>query len=419
MAMNSRSILFFGDASQDPFGPLESLIRSAKEDSLVRRFLDNARATLQEELFRLPEAERLGLPDFQSLTHLIRYHRDGEFDHPALQTTGMVILQLASYISANEQTSQHRYPGSKDDIIIGSCVGEISAAAVSLAHSLTELLPLAIAAVKVTIRLAAVAYKVSKEVEQPSSGRQCWSITINKSSHVIDQGTLDRVHTELGIPGRNRTYFSAFGHRTMTLSGPPTSLKQVIKKLDSNNPKRKLYEIPISAAYHAPHLYSSQDISAILGPTSVGGIYGFHDWPEQRRAYISCSNGSFVAASSGAAIFEQALTNVLISPLDWELLVKGCVEVVSKLSRSNWSIRPFGPAPSLQNLVSGLETSVSAEVEVDEAFWQSGFSSSSPTKTPLAIVGMAGKFPNAANHDRLWEILMERRDCHTKVRLNV
>ena len=99
MAINSRSILFFGDASQDPFGALDSLIRCAKEDTLVRKFLDNARTTLQEELFRLPEVERLGLPDFESLTQLIRSHRDGELEHPALQTTGMVIIQLASYIS--------------------------------------------------------------------------------------------------------------------------------------------------------------------------------------------------------------------------------------------------------------------------------------------------------------------------------
>lgn len=99
MAVNSRSILFFGDASQDPFEALDSLIRTAKEDTLVHRFLDNACTTLQEELFRLPEVERLGLPDFGSLSHLTRYHRDGEVEHPALQTTGMVIIQLASYIS--------------------------------------------------------------------------------------------------------------------------------------------------------------------------------------------------------------------------------------------------------------------------------------------------------------------------------
>lgn len=205
----------------------------------------------------------------------------------------------------------------------------------------------------------------------------------------------------------------------MTLSGPPTSLKQVINNLDSNNVKRKLYDIRISAAYHASHLYSSKDISAILEPTSISGIYGSHEWQEQRRAYISCSNGSFVAASSGTAILEQALTNVLISPLNWELLVKGCKEAVSERSDSKWAIRPFGPTPSLQNLVSGLKISVSGEVEVDETFWQSGYSASCPTKTPLAIVGMAGKFPNASNHDRLWEILMERRDCHTTVRFDV
>lgn len=99
MAMNSRSILFFGDVSQDPFEALDNLIFSAKEGTLVHRFFVNARTGLQEEFFRLPEVERLGLPDFGSLNHFIRYHRDSEYEHPAMQTTGTVITQLASYIS--------------------------------------------------------------------------------------------------------------------------------------------------------------------------------------------------------------------------------------------------------------------------------------------------------------------------------
>lgn len=308
----------------------------------------------------------------------------------------------------------------------------------SLANNLVELLPLAVVAVKVAFRLAIVAHNVSKEMEPPGEGMQRWSIALNKSDAVIDQDTLDRIHDELvsepfrpalslvtttyftqGTLERNRTYISVYGHQTMTLSGPPTSLRQVIKKLDSNNTKRKLYDIHISAPYHASHLYSSQDVSAILEPSSISGIFGSHEWQEHRRFYISCSNGSFVAASSGVALLEHALNNVLISPLNWEHLIKGCVEAVLDRPESNWSIRRFGPTPSLQSLVSGLRRSVPGEVEIDETFWQKGFPSSSPAKTPLAIVGMAGKFPNASNHDRLWDLLMERRDCHTTVRLDV
>lgn len=67
----------------------------------------------------------------------------------------------------------------------------------SLASNLIELLPLAVAAVKVAFRLAAVAYKVSKEVEQPSPGSQYWSVAIDRSDPLIDQGTLDRFHAQL------------------------------------------------------------------------------------------------------------------------------------------------------------------------------------------------------------------------------
>lgn len=217
------------------------------------------------------------------------------------------------------------------------------------------------------------------------------------------------------IPGRNRTYLSAFGSRTVTLSGPPTTLKQVIDKLGSQGIKPKSYEIPVRVPYHASHLYSAQTISEILQPALISKPYNAHQPKGPRRAYLSCSNGEFIPTLDRKAVLRQAVENILVSPLNWELLIKGCTKILSEASHSDWSIRPFGPTSSLSSLISCLEDASTGKVEADEMFWKSAFSSSATARAPLAIVGMAGRFPGAPNHERLWEVLMSGKDCHTEV----
>ena len=58
-----------------------------------------------------------------------------------------------------------------------------------------------------------------------------------------------------------------------------------------------------------------------------------------------------------------------------------------------------------------LEDEANVEVTFDDPF---GSSTSHPTSknTPQAIVGMAGRFPGAANHDELWKSFERSLDCH-------
>ena len=48
----------------------------------------------------------------------------------------------------------------------------------------------------------------------------------------------------------------------------------------------------------------------------------------------------------------------------------------------------------------------------DESFGSSASQTAASRKLPLAISGMAGRFPSAANHDALWKALEQGLDCH-------
>lgn len=201
----------------------------------------------------------------------------------------------------------------------------------------------------------------------------------------------------------------------MTLSGPPTSLRQVIEKLSLKSTKVKPFELPINVPFHAKHLFSSDTITDILDVSATRKTYGDSNFEPGRCMLISGSDGSFCKPQNRLALLEEALEHILIWPVDWELLCRGCHKEVSRSQALEWNLRPFGVATSLENLVSYLNKNSTHNVTLDDGFWRRPCAQSKSSRAPLAIVGMAGRFPGATNHDRLWQLLMEGRDCHTKV----
>jgi hypothetical protein len=201
----------------------------------------------------------------------------------------------------------------------------------------------------------------------------------------------------------------------VTLSGPPTSLRQVIEKLASKCAKVKPFELPIKVPFHAKHLFSSETITEILDVSATRKTYGDSDFESGRCMLISGSDGSFCKPQNGLALLEEALERILIRPMDWELLCRGCHKEVSSSQSLEWNLRPFGVTTSLENLVSYLNKDNTHKVRLNDSFWKGTCSQSKSSRAPLAIVGMAGRFPGATNPDRLWQLLMEGRDCHIKV----
>lgn len=107
-------------------------------------------------------------------------------------------LKHSNYVHrAYEQNSSESYPTASENIIIGVCLGELSAAAVSLASSLTQLLPLAVESVRVAFRTGLMADRVSRELERPVSPRQNWSIAISRDNKASEQDFLDNIHKEI------------------------------------------------------------------------------------------------------------------------------------------------------------------------------------------------------------------------------
>ena len=95
----ARSVVFFADGSEETHTVLRKVLFSQTSGTLLDRFLEQARVTLQAELQAVPAIERDGLPDFNNLSELLNDRFDESHRHPALHPTEIVLVQLGQFIS--------------------------------------------------------------------------------------------------------------------------------------------------------------------------------------------------------------------------------------------------------------------------------------------------------------------------------
>lgn len=102
----------------------------------------------------------------------------------------------------------------------------------------------------------------------------------------------------------------------------------------------------------------------------------------------------------------MVLHDILRAPIEWSNMVAGCVHYVSDLESPDWVLRAYGPTLAAGSLVSALKKGAHVD-----AIFDSTFSSTKPDQRgvtanePIAIVGMAGRFPEATSHEELWKLL--------------
>ena len=161
----------------------------------------------------------------------------------------------------------------------------------------------------------------------------------------------------------------------------------------------------------------------ILG-TQNDGKSDIIDRFHPKIAVLSTTSGERFMATSTRQLFEQVLNEALNETLRFDHVLNGCVASVRVSNASICRIVPLGPINSIHGVVSVLKkgTEASVVLENDSSFMSAKLPYN--TRTPgnlaeskLAIVGMAGRFPGAADHEKFWQLLEQGLDVHREVRL--
>ncbi len=206
----------------------------------------------------------------------------------------------------------------------------------------------------------------------------------------------------------------------MTISGPPTTLKQL---LQTSSELTNHAAIPVYGPYHAPHLHKGVNIDQILQSknsktSDLLAAYSL-DLPLMSTSSGVCFDRNLDAPT----LFTAVIRDILTETLGIQQIVNGCTKLTTEAGCGECSIISFGPSSSKSMFAKAMESEMDLKVtlhedlaaKLSEAPSAFGDAPRTSKRPKLAIVGMAGRFPNAADHEKFWDLLEAGLDVHKRV----
>ncbi|KAK3617844.1 polyketide synthase [Elasticomyces elasticus] len=405
------NILLFGDQTAEQYNLLHKLVLR-KENALVRSFVERVSLALREETRILPRSQRNVIPDFLTVNDLKEaYYQKGD-KVPMLESAFVTIAQLGHYIG---YFSDHpdELPATKNTRSLGLCTGLLAAAAVVSARNVQELVSLAVDYVRISFRSGAVVDTARAALSQIGEENSPWSTIVTGTNEKESQKALDAWHKEKGIQQSSQVYISAVSIHAVTMSGPPTMLERFFQESSALS-KNNRVPIPVYGPYHAAHIYTESDFDKILDASISEKLQKY----TPTSPVHSASTGKPIVAQNALELVRIALAEMLQRPVRWDYLLQETVGAMTS-TKSPARIYSMGISNVANSLVSALKEGGKSDVTaIDHTAWADENVESTKGRTQndkIAIVGMAGRFPNAANTEALWDLLMKGLDVHRRI----
>ncbi|KAL1839340.1 hypothetical protein VTJ49DRAFT_1636 [Mycothermus thermophilus] len=411
------AFLLFGDQSLDCHSFLAAFFRQEDQGELAKVFLRQACHALKGLVEGLPAAERSKLPVFSTLQQLNERYHNSKLKHVGLDAALLTISQLAHYLHHAEKHNED-ITSPQNTFLIGLCSGLWAAAAISMTPSLTGLVHIGVQVVILAFRTGSYVHEMGQRLSPAHDQSDSWTYIFAGIDHDEALKRLNAFHESNAIPPTARAYISAVALSSVAVSGPPNTLDSLVSH-GVLTPKP--VSIPVHGPYHASHLHSSVDIAKLLGlndPEMQDAFFKTHP----RSPIMCCTTGSWLPTTDSKSILEMVCHSVLNQTLVFNKVLTGCVEQARQFKSKGCLIVPLGPTQNASTLQNLLKTQTDLEVELRRPAPLSTGSTmpgignqGSSGKPKLAIVGMAGRFPDAASHEKLWELLEKGLDVHRVV----
>ena len=297
------------------------------------------------------------------------------------------------------------YPAAANSYAIGLCTGSFAAAAISTSQTISELIPAALEAFLVSFRTGLASMEARDDIDPNSQeAAPIWSMIVGLKEHDAQSALSAFIAQKSGIPKASQPYVSAVTTNSVTLSGPPSILKELLQTPAFSTIKP--IRLSVHAPYHASHIYDSTVVDGILAGSNQGVLSSY----TPRIPLISCSTGRKVQGSNYGALLRQVLHDVLIEQLRWDLVLQECYRefIQTAPARSQFNLFPVltNAAPTL---ASALSNAAEFQAPIDGAIGESSTAAASgpsgkPDQSKIAIVGHSGRFPDAASTEKFWEL---------------
>lgn len=208
---------------------------------------------------------------------------------------------------------------------------------------------------------------------------------------------------------------SAVTLANVTISGPSRVLQQLLESEHFRDSKP--IKLPIYAPYHAPHIYGPSDVEAILRQSDRAILDSY----TSKFPMVSSATGKPIVESTYGALLRMVLNDVLLEQLRWDNVLKEfAIKNCEATTAPHVIIYPVLTAAA-QSLASGLSRDSQVQVKINNSCMAesdnprpSGLKGKSH-QSKIAIVGYGGRFPDAENIEKFWEILHNGLDVHRTI----
>ncbi|KKK13706.1 polyketide synthetase PksP [Aspergillus rambellii] len=419
MEGKSHHIYLFGDQTGDFENGLRGLLQ-AKNHPVVSSFFQRCYHAVRQEIAALPPSERSRFPRFTSIVDLLARHCESR-GNPAIESALTCIYQLGCFINYHGDLG-HAYPSSSKSHIIGLCTGLLSCAAVSSARNIGELLQPAVAVVVVALRLGLCVLRVRGLVDQDPSASGSWAALVSGINEQEGRELITKFCQQRVTPPSSQPYISAVCSNTLTISGPPKVLDELVQTTLAK--ESRVTRASIHGPYHAAHLYDERDVERILETCDNDAVLSL----KPHIPVLSSNTGEPIVAHSMNDFLKAALEEILVRQLCWDRVTDACAAVVLKSANNRTTTKIFPVATTAtQSLFTALRKSGLSNVQADGGMGGEPAPASSQGRnnnhndtgraelSKIAIIGMSGRFPEADSPQDFWNLLYKGLDVHRKV----
>jgi 3-oxoacyl-(acyl-carrier-protein) synthase len=256
------------------------------------------------------------------------------------------------------------------------------------------------------------------EARSLDGAQNSWAYVVTDLTQSEVQRELDALNRDLAEP--SKLFVSASNHCSVTVSGPPSRLKLAFRESDILR-YSKFAALPVfSGLCHAPHIYTREHASRVLDAPSIQNLGQTHT---HFIPLHSTESGKPFEMVSSYQLLEDIILEILTRSIHVNHITSAVVDQL-KVSNTDKNMSVLGFAATKHpfvDLISRLEANHITISNSNMLSWinieQVGNSGlRNPSESPIAIVGMACRYPGGANDlDSFWELLEKGRDVHTKI----